>query len=132
MKISHIFLAASLLVCASACSSDDPKDPSEGEPGGNTPGKPSTESVAVVNTQRAISSIDAAVTNYFDPQSSSMVMARKYNPFTGNRSSEVGSVWMYTSSIEAVNATMIAMKDLKDNGKLLRPIPVQIPGLCMP
>ena len=117
MKISHIFLAASLLVCASACSSDDPKDPSEGEPGGNTPGKPSTESVAVVNTQRAISIIDAAVTNYFDPQSSSMVMARKYNPFTGNRSSEVGSVWMYTSSIEAVNATMIAMKDLKDNGK---------------
>ncbi len=73
------------------------------------------KSVAETNAERAISIIDAAVGNYFDGQS--MTLARKYNPFTGSRSSEVGSVWMYTSSIEAVNAAMKAMKDLKDAGK---------------
>lgn len=113
MKTSHILMAASLLLCASACSSDEPKDPSGENPGGDP--KPSTESVAEANTSRAITIIDAAVNNYFDQQS--MSMARKYNPFTGTRSNEIGSVWMYTSSIEAVNSTMIAMKDLKDNGK---------------
>ena len=36
MKVSHIFIAASLLLCASACSSDEPKGSSDGEtPGGN-------------------------------------------------------------------------------------------------
>ncbi len=116
MKTSHIFLAVSLLMCASSCSSDDPKDQPDEPQGGN---KPSVEvpaaSVAETNTTRAIEIINAAVENYFEGQG--MKMSRKYNPFTGNRSSEVGSVWMYTSSIEAVNAAMKAMKDLKDNGK---------------
>lgn len=46
-----------------------------------------------------------------------MAMSRYYNPYTGNRSSELGSVWMYTSSIEAVNAAMKAMKTGKTKGE---------------
>ncbi|MDE5883158.1 MAG: hydrolase, partial [Muribaculaceae bacterium] len=116
MKSSHIFMAVSLLMCASACSSDDPKDSPDEPQGGNKPNvETPTASVAEINTQRAITIINAAVENYFDGQSRKM--SRKFNPFTGNKSSEIGSVWMYTSSIEAVNAAMTAMKDLKDSGK---------------
>lgn len=112
MKASHIFLAMSLLLSSASCSSDDPKGPSEET--GDKPGVENPASVAETNTLRAIKIINAAKENYFE--GASMQMARFYNPFTGKRSSEVGSVWMYTSSIEAVNATMKAMKDLKDNG----------------
>ncbi len=116
MKTSHIFLALSLLMCGSACSSDDPKDQPDGPQGGQTPNKPSdTRSVAEINTERSINVINSAIEHYFDGQQ--MKMARKYNPFTNTRSSEVGSVWMYTSAIEAVNAAMKAMKELKENGK---------------
>lgn len=116
MKSSHIFMAATLLMCASACSSDDPKDLPDEPQGGNKPSvETPTATVAETNAQRAVTIINAAVENYFDGQS--MKMSRKFNPFTGNKSSEIGSVWMYTSSIEAVNAAMTAMKDLKDNGK---------------
>lgn len=114
MKLSHIFIAASLFLCASACSSDEPDNGGSDDKGGQG-SKPSTESVAETNTSRAIAIIDATVEHYFDQQS--MKLARKYNPFTDKCSSEVGSIWMYTSSIEAVNSAMIAMKDLKDNGK---------------
>ena len=117
MKFSHIFTAALLLLCGSSCSSDDPKDqPDEptGGPDTETPADPA-KTVAETDAERAIAIIDAAVESYFDGQS--MEMARKYNPFTSSRSSELGSVWMYTSSIEAVNAAMKAMKDLKDAGK---------------
>ena len=113
MKASHIFLAMSLLLSSASCSSDDPKGPSE-ENRGDTPGVVTPGSVAETNTLRAIKIINAAVDNYFD--GSSMQMARYYNPFTGKKSSETGSVWMYTSSIEAVNATLKAMKDLKESG----------------
>ena len=52
------------------------------------------------NVARAIELIDNAVECYFT--GTGMAMSRYYNPYTGNRSSELGSVWMYTSSIEAV------------------------------
>jgi len=110
MKKSHILLTAVLSVCAASCSSDDPVESS-----GTQGGTPVYESVAENNTSRAISIIDAAVVNYFDTQS--MTQSRKYNPYTGTRSGETGSVWMYTSSIEAVNAALNAMRDLKDAGK---------------
>ena len=103
----------SLLLSAASCSSDDPKGPSE-EPGGGKPGMEDTGSVAERNASRAVRIINAAVEHYFD--GTSMQMSRYYNPFTGQRSAETGSVWMYTSSIEAVNAAMKAMKDLKASG----------------
>ncbi len=114
MKAKDIFIALSLILSMASCSSDGPKDPSD-EPGEETPGIVDSRSVAETNTLRAIKIINSAVDHYFE--GSSMQMARYYNPFTGIRSNEIGSVWMYTSSIEAVNATMKAMKDLKDNGK---------------
>ncbi|GAP68994.1 glycosyl hydrolase family 76 [Bacteroidales bacterium 6E] len=45
-----------------------------------------------------------------------MAMARYFNPYTGTKSVETGSIWMYTSAIEAVNAIMHSLKLIKDNG----------------
>ena len=67
------------------------------------------------NVARAIELIDNAVECYFT--GTGMAMSRYYNPYTGNRSSELGSVWMYTSSIEAVNAAMKAMKTGQAKGE---------------
>lgn len=103
-------------MCAASCSSDEPdNNGSPDEPGGGSPKPIVPESVAETNASRAIEIIDGAIDHYFDQ--STMAMSRKYNPYTGSKSSELGSVWMYTSAIEAVNAAMKAMSDLKDAGK---------------
>lgn len=116
MNRFNLFTATMLLMTVTSCSSDDPDNnggQSEGN-GGNSVTPTPAASVAEENALRAISIIDAAVDNYFDKQS--MAMSRYYNPYTQQKSSEIGSVWMYTSAIEAVNATLKAMKALKDNG----------------
>lgn len=59
------------------------------------------------NLLRAIELADSATIAYFT--GSDMIMSRYYNPFTGRRSNETGSVWMYTSAIEAVNAILRAL-----------------------
>ncbi len=87
--------------------------------GGNTPPPVVEDGSADIagartNLQRAISVIEAARAAYFS--SSGLAMSRYYNPLTGRKSSELGSVWMYTSAIEAVNASLHAMQDLKDAG----------------
>ena len=64
---------------------------------------------------RAIELIDNAVECYFT--GTGMAMSRYYNPYTGNRSSELGSVWMYTSSIEAVNCCDESHEDREDKGR---------------
>ena len=66
------------------------------------------------NVERAIEIIDNAVECYFT--GAGMAMSRYYNPYTGSRSEELGSVWMYTSSIEAVNAVLHALKVQKEQG----------------
>ncbi len=71
--------------------------------------------VAEQNLQRAIKIADKAVACYFSGDD--MAMARYFNPFTNIRSDEKGSIWMYTSSIEAVNAIMHSLKAFKDKGK---------------
>ncbi|MCF0176081.1 MAG: hydrolase [Bacteroidales bacterium] len=91
-----------------------------GEKGGNENGggdkpAPSTD-VATLNLERSIAITDAAVKAYMD-QASGMKMARYYNPFTQAKQTETGSVWMYTSAIEAVNAALKAMVALKEDGK---------------
>lgn len=108
MKIQYILPIVAMLSLSTSCSSDDDKD----EPGKN-PDK--TESTSVRDLSRSIELIDKAVENYFEGEN--MKMSRFYNPYTGKRSEETGSVWMYTSSIEAVNAAMKAMKALKENGR---------------
>lgn len=76
--------------------------------------EPSDGSLSDRNLQRAIQLVDEAVTNHFT--GAGMAMARYYNPYTGTRSTETGSVWMYTSSIEAVNAILHGLKAQKDQG----------------
>ena len=109
MKSLYILPLAAMLSMATACSSDD----EPGENGGNNPSQ--QEAGAERNLSRSIEIIDHAVENYFEGEG--MKMARYYNPYSDTRSSETGSVWMYTSSIEAVNAAMKGMKTLKEKGQ---------------
>ena len=85
------------------------KNPDPNNDEGNT-----TESPAKQNLKRAIQIMDNAVTSHFTGDG--MAMARYYNPYTGVRSEEKGSIWMYTSSIEAVNAILHALQSQKDHG----------------
>ena len=99
-----------LLLTLVACSNDSAVDEKPDNGGMYVPGN-----LPVQNVARAIELIDNAVECYFT--GTGMAMSRYYNPYTGNRSSELGSVWMYTSSIEAVNAAMKAMKTGKTKGE---------------
>ncbi len=66
------------------------------------------------NLIRAMEIADKAFSTYFS--GNSMVLARYYNPFTQERSEEKGSIWMYTSAIEAVNAILHSLELNKLNG----------------
>lgn len=108
-----IFVAAgcALTFMPAACKSDEPgSGNSEPEAPAGTP-----DEISLVNTRRAIEIIDAAVENYFD--GAGMAMSRYYNPYNGQKSGELGSVWMYTSSIEAVNSVLKSLKAQKAAGK---------------
>lgn len=70
-----------------------------------------TKDYALRNLERAITIADAAFENYFEQ--SGMAMSRFYNPYTAKKSAEIGSVWMYTSSIEAVNSILGALEASK-------------------
>ncbi len=65
-------------------------------------------SLAEQNIHRAMELIDNSVSVYFTGDE--MSMARFYNPYTETRSEERGSIWMYTSAIEAVNAVLRAIQ----------------------
>lgn len=101
---------SSLALMSSACSDND----NDGPDSSSTDKPVVSDNLAEQNVGRAIEIIDAAVDNYFT--GTSMAMSRYYNPHTGQKSQELGSVWMYTSSIEAVNAVLHSLKTLKDNG----------------
>lgn len=64
---------------------------------------------AVLDIKRSMAIVDSAMSHYFKDGSTSM--ARYYNPYTNTASTELGSVWMYTSAIEAVNSLMQALKN---------------------
>lgn len=94
------------LLVAVACSKSDSLDtPDKPSGGGNLPEE---------NLLRAMQITDKAVSTYFTGDG--MAMGRYYNPYTEVLSSEKGSVWMYTSSIEAVNAILHALKSQKEAG----------------
>lgn len=106
MKKNYVtFLCALLFIFA--CSKNSGSEGDNGKP---------VVSTAEQNLQRAMQIADKAVSSYFTGDG--MAMARYYNPFTSARSDEKGSVWMYTSSIEAVNAILHGLKALKDNGNV--------------
>lgn len=98
-----------------ACSSgsDNVDDPNGPDTPGNG-GQP-TDNLPLQNVTRAMELVDNAVECYFS--GAGMAMSRYYNPYTKSASSELGSVWMYTSSIEAVNAILKALKSGQEKGE---------------
>lgn len=101
-KMLNTLLCTCLFVLA-GCSDDKGTDkPDTGDR------RPATsQELAHRNLERSIALIDTAVDNYFTGET--MSMSRYYNPYTGSKSGELGSIWMYTSAIEAVNAAMHGM-----------------------
>lgn len=63
--------------------------------------------------QRSIDLLNQSFTDYFSGDSK---MARFFNPYTDSISTETGSVWMYTASMEAVNAVLKGLNTAKANG----------------
>ena len=113
-KLFTFFLACGLSVSV-ACSEKAPNEENGGGNSGDTPGTINAGTLAEQNLLRAIQIADSAVAAHFT--GNGMSMARYYNPYTKVRSSETGSIWMYTASIEAVNAILHALKAFKDHGK---------------
>lgn len=66
---------------------------------------------AVRNLSRAVALADSAFAHHF--ADNTMKMLRYYNPVTRTAETEVGSVWMYTSAIEAVNSILQSLKDMR-------------------
>ena len=97
------------LLIISACSESDP-DPNKGGGNSNT----GVTSLAEQNILRAMEIADNAISCYFTGEG--MAMSRYYNPYTNVSSDEKGSIWMYTSAIEAVNAIMHGLKTQKEQG----------------
>lgn len=75
---------------------------------------PSENPLFQQNLKRAIELCDRAFKVHF--QTEGMKMARFFNPKTQLQSDETGSIWMYTSAIEAVNAILRALQLEKEFG----------------
>lgn len=112
MKISVLSVIFFIGIVAAACSKG-PKDHTGTDPNGPTPVE--QESLAEQNLSRAIELANNAFSSYFT--GNNMKMARFYNPYTEMRSSETGSIWMYTSAMEATNTILSALDALKTKGK---------------
>lgn len=100
------FLITAITVACSDSSNDDV--------GGETPNIAEPENLSERNMERSMELLDKAIALYFEGDE--MAMSRYYNPYTSIASDEKGSVWMYTSSIEAVNAIMEALQTQKEKG----------------
>lgn len=113
MKEFLTLLSSTLLtviLTAGSCS-DKPSDPESGKEKPVTPAE--TAGTPGANLRRAITLADAAFDNYFEGSK----MSRYYNPYSGSRSSETGSIWMYTSAIEATVAILEALQLQKEAGE---------------
>jgi predicted alpha-1,6-mannanase (GH76 family) len=76
---------------------------------------PAEVTLSEQNLLRAMELTDNAIAKHFTGDG--MAMARFYNPYTGVRSEEKGSIWMYTSAIEAVTAILRSLEVQKEHGK---------------
>ncbi len=102
MKNFITFVLCSLLAATFACSNtNEPSEKKNKEP-------ETAQEQSIQNLTRAMAIVDRAVECYFE--GSGMIMSRYYNPYTASRSGEKASVWMYGSSIEAVNAILHGLK----------------------
>lgn len=111
MEMTSLMCAALLgMACLTSCE----KEQMNSIPYDMTPAPlPSQQGaeLAALDIERAIELTDTAFTHYFD--GSNMRMLRYYNPITGTNEAETGSVWMYTSAIEAVNSVMESLKQMQ-------------------
>src|SRR5699024_9131920 len=110
MKASIVSILFLFSLIIGACSKsttkvDDSRDPI---PGGHV-------DIAEQNLLRSMKLTDKAMSVFFT--GNDMKMARYYNPYTESRSEEMGSVWMYTSSIEAVNSILSALEAFEAGGR---------------
>ena len=97
-----------LLFLIAACSDTSSDNGPDTDPDGGGEASPER------NLTRAMELADATIAAHFTGDG--MAMARYYNPYTGTRSEEKGSVWMYTAGIEAVNAILHGLQAQKDAG----------------
>jgi len=112
MKLKKsIMIAVGSLLCFFICACDKANNED-----GTTP--PEDTDLATRSLTRAMEITDNALEAYFT--GSGMTMARYYNPYTGQRSNEIGSIWMYTSAIEAVTAILHALETEKEQGDATR------------
>lgn len=100
ITIASLALLMIIAACSDTASDDGPVNP------------PNEVSLSEQNLRRAIELTDNAVAAHFTGDG--MAMARYYNPYTNIRSEEKGSIWMYTSAIEAVNAILHALEAQKE------------------
>jgi hypothetical protein len=101
------------MLCAVSLASCKESPPDSNDKG-NKNGAVYADNLARQNLLRAMQVCDSAVRYYFT--GTGMTMSRYYNPYTRQRDSETGSIWMYTASIEAVNAVMHGLLALKEKG----------------
>lgn len=104
--IGCLFVATITMACSDN-TNDDSKKP-------EAPDTKDPQSVAKQNLERSIQLADNTFTKYFVADGTAM--ARFYNPYTSSVSGEKASVWMYTSSIEAVNAILAGLQAQKNQG----------------
>lgn len=70
------------------------------------------ESRENTNLHKAMELLDTSLEAYFPDNSSFML--RYYNPFLVNQKKEKASVWMYTSTLEALNAVLAQLQKTPD------------------
>jgi hypothetical protein len=101
-----LFSMSSLSSCEKEQMNKIPYDLSQGQ----LPTEQGAE-LAALNLSKAVALADTAFAHYFTGET--MKMLRYYNPVTHTNETEVGSVWMYTSAIEAVNSIMESLKAMQ-------------------
>ncbi len=112
-----LFISIFLTLCLGLVSCEDQTGQSGNNGTDNPPVTEENEGVDIAknNLVRSMNLISNARKAYFSDNG--MAMSRYYNPFTGQKSYEKGSVWMYTSAIEAVNALLHGFMELRDMGE---------------
>ncbi|MCW3787937.1 glycoside hydrolase family 76 protein [Plebeiibacterium sediminum] len=106
VKFNTLIVCCLLLIFESSCKDDDVvKGNGEEE---------IVTGASERNLVRAMELFDNAASAHFT--GSGMAMARYYNPYTETKSDDIGSVWMYTSAIEAANSILKGLLEQKNNG----------------
>lgn len=109
-KIMIAVAALLTLVVATGCEDEQMKHMDYSLEHDSLPSQRGAE-LAALDISRAIALTDSAVAHHFT--GAHMTMQRYYNPYTQEASTEVGSVWMYTSAIEAVNSVLLSLNTMQ-------------------